>query len=49
MEGIGIEGAVIALRGAKWDVDVDGRCGFILQILIRLGSLPHCPRKKTLR
>ncbi len=49
MEGVCIEGAVIALRGAKWDVDVDGRCGFILQIPIRLGSLPHYLRKKRLR
>jgi hypothetical protein len=30
MEGIRIEGAVVALRGAKWDMDVDGGSHFIL-------------------
>lgn len=28
MESIRIESAVVALRRAKWDMDVDGRCGF---------------------
>lgn len=49
MEGVCIEGAVIAFRGAKWDVDVDGRCDFILQILIRFGLLSLYLRKKRLR
>ena len=49
MEGIGIEGAVIALRGAKRDVDVDGRSGFIFQIPAQPGSLLRYLRKKTLR
>ena len=29
MEGVGIESAIIALRGAKWDVDVNGSNGFM--------------------